>query len=142
MADGVIAVSEVCERTTSNSVVEINGRRGRVRVNLYVFDGLDYSPPANVPGDMRVRLRRIRHALKELPSAVKRRGGDFPATYAAEWRHLIDSINRDTAVDCTLEDGRRATQIMLAAVESRSRGRPVKVVEAPRRITPTGSSMQ
>jgi len=99
-----------------------------VRVDCYRFDGLEYSPAANVPGDMRARLSRIAYALRELPPAVlKRRGGDYIATYGQEWQHFIDSINDDTPVECTLEDGRRATQILLASLESAARGQPVKV---------------
>jgi myo-inositol 2-dehydrogenase/D-chiro-inositol 1-dehydrogenase len=128
MADGMIAVAELCERTSNNNTVEVNGRAGRVRVDCYKFDGLEYSPAANVPGGMRARLSRIAYALRELPPAVlKRRGGDYVATYGQEWQHFIDSINDDTPVECTLEDGRRATQILLASLESAARGQPVKV---------------
>lgn len=128
MTDGMIAVVELCERTSNNNTVEVNGRSGRVRVDCYRFDGLEYSPAANVPGDMRARLSRIAYALRELPPAVlKRRGGDYIATYGQEWQHFIDSINDDTPVECTLEDGRRATQILLASLESAARGQPVKV---------------
>lgn len=128
MSDGMIAVVELCERTSNNNTVEVNGRSGRVRVDCYRFDGLEYSPAANVPGDMRARVSRIAYALRELPPAVlKRRGGDYIATYGQEWRHFIDSINNDTPVECTLEDGRRATQILLASLESAARGQPVKI---------------
>ena len=131
MSDGVIAVSALCERTSNNNTVEVNGRAGRVRVDCYKFDGLEVSPAANVPGDMRLRLSRIAYALRELPPAVlKRRGGDYVATYGQEWQHFIDSINDDTPVECTLDDGRRATQILLASLQSAASGQPVKVAQA------------
>jgi myo-inositol 2-dehydrogenase/D-chiro-inositol 1-dehydrogenase len=131
LTNGMIAVAELCERTSNNNTVEVNGRDGRVRVDCYKFDGLEVSPAANVPGDMRVRLSRIAYALRELPPAVlKRRGGDYVATYGQEWQHFIDSINRDMPVECTLDDGRRATQILLASLDSAARGQPVKVAQA------------
>jgi myo-inositol 2-dehydrogenase/D-chiro-inositol 1-dehydrogenase len=131
LTNGMIAVAELCERTSNNNTVEVNGRDGRVRVDCYKFDGLEISPAANVPGDMRVRLSRIAYALRELPPAVlKRRGGDYVATYGQEWQHFIDSINRDMPVECTLDDGRRATQILLASLDSAVRGQPVKVAQA------------
>ena len=130
MTDGMLAVVELCERTSNNNTVEVNGRDGRVRVDCYKFDGLEISPAANVPCDMRVRLSRIGYALRELPPAVlKRRGGDYVATYGQEWQHFIDSINRDMPVECTLDDGRRATQILLASLDSAARGQPVKVTQ-------------
>lgn len=56
-------------------------------------------------------------------------GGDFIASYRAEWRHFIDCIQRDTKPQCTMEDGRRALQVVLAAIESASSGKPVRIAQ-------------
>jgi len=45
----------------------------------------------------------------------------------AEWQHFVDCICRDTRPECTMEDGRRALQIVLVAKESAALGRPVKI---------------
>jgi predicted dehydrogenase len=83
------------------------------------------------------------HALKELPQTMLkiRQGGDFVASYQAEWQHFIDSIEQDKPLGCTLEDGRRALQVALAVLESASSGQPVKVAQAPRKITPVASDI-
>ena len=129
MANGVLVTSIFSERTTDNGEVEIYGQAGRLQVSCYRFDGLEYFSPSNLPGDVRTRLRKIGHTLKELPQGAlrMRQGGDFIASYRAEWRHFIDCIQQDTPTESTLEDGRRALQVALAAVKSASLGQPVKV---------------
>ncbi len=129
LANGVLATSIFSERTSESNGVEIYGQTGRLRVSCYHFDGLEYVSSSSFPGDVRTRLRQMVHTLKELPHGAlrMRRGGDFLAPYQAEWRHFIDAIQRDALVECTLEDGRRALQVALAAGESVSLGQPVKV---------------
>jgi predicted dehydrogenase len=58
-----------------------------------------------------------------------------------EWRYFIDAIQQDASVECTLEDGRRALQVVLVAVESASLGKAVKVAQAPRRIMPLAAEL-
>jgi myo-inositol 2-dehydrogenase/D-chiro-inositol 1-dehydrogenase len=129
MANGVLVTSMFSERTSDNGEVEIYGQAGRLHVSCYRFDGLEYFSPSNLPGDVRTRLRKIVHTLKELPQGVlrMRQGGDFIASYRAEWRHFIDCIQQGIPPECTLEDGRRALEVALAAVGSASLGQPVKV---------------
>jgi predicted dehydrogenase len=136
MMNGILTSSVFAERTGENNEIEIYGQAGRLRVSGYHFDGLEQFSLAGFPGALRVRLRRMVHTLKELPQGALKmwRGGDFLASYQAEWRHFLDAIQRDAPVECTLEDGRRALQIVLAAVESASRGHPVKVAQAPRQV--------
>jgi predicted dehydrogenase len=52
------------------------------------------------------------------------------------WRHFAHAIRHDAPVECSLEDGRRTLQVLLAIVESTSRGQPVRVAEAARGVTP------
>jgi myo-inositol 2-dehydrogenase / D-chiro-inositol 1-dehydrogenase len=144
MANGVLATSLFSELTSDSNEIEIYGRAGRLRLCCYRFDGLEFFSISSYPGDFRTRMRGMAHTLKELPQgALKmRQGGDYVASYRAEWRHLIDSILRGTPVECTLEDGRRALQVVLAALSSASVGKPVKIAHAPRKITPTASDMR
>ena len=136
MANGVLASSLFSQSTSESNEVEIYGQLGRLLISCSRFDGLEYLSASSLPGDIGTRLRKIAHALKELPQGLVnlRRGGDFVASYRAEWRHFIASIQHDESVECTLEDGRRAIQVVLAAGESASLGRPVKSLRRPERL--------
>ena len=127
LANGALATSLVSQCTSSNNEIEIHGRRGRLRIDCYQFDGLEFSATSSAPGDIRARVQKIAQSFTELPSAAMglRHGGDYVATYRAEWEHFIESIQEDTPVECTLEDGRAATQIMLASGDSAARRQPV-----------------
>lgn len=140
MANGVCVVSVFSERTSESHEVEVYSRAGCLQVSCHRFDGLEYFSPTGFPGDVRSRLRKVAHTLKELPQGLwgMRGGGDFIASYQAEWRHFIDAIRRDTPVECTLEDGRHALQVVLAAAASASLRQPITVDRAPRKVTSIG----
>lgn len=137
LTNGVFVTSIFSERTGESNEVEIYGQAGRVRVSCYHFDGLEYVSSSSSPGDARARLQQIAHTLKELPRGVwgMRQGGDFIASYRAEWRHFIDAIRLGRPVGCTLEDGWRSLEVVMAAIESGTLGRPAKVTGRPRRVT-------
>ncbi|HET9882894.1 MAG TPA: Gfo/Idh/MocA family oxidoreductase, partial [Candidatus Binatia bacterium] len=108
---------------------EIYGQSGRLKVSCYDFDGLECFPTTGFSGDMRNRLRRIASTAKELPRALckMRQGGDFIASYRAEWSHFSDVIRRNIPLECTLEDGVQALRVVLAAARSASTKQPVKL---------------
>ena len=132
LANGVPVVSVFSERTAATNEIEIFGQAGHLCVSGYHFDGLEVISPASTPGDVRTRLRRAANFLGALPSGVfgMRRGGEFLASYEAEWRHFADVIRCDVPVECSVEDGRRALDVTLAAISSASLGRAVKVPPA------------
>jgi predicted dehydrogenase len=138
LTNGVLATAYFSESTTEHNEMQVFGQAGSLHLSLYRFDGLEYAPLFAAPGDIRYRLQRLARSLKQLPRAVHhfRRGGEYYASFVAQWRHFADSIQEATPVECTLEDGRRALQIALAAAESASTGQPVRVEQAPREITP------
>lgn len=138
MANGVLASAVFAEGTSPNNELNLCGQAGRLHISCYRFDGFEFSPSSCYPGDVRLRLRRIAHLLKEAPQTVSilRQGGDWLTSYRTEWQHFIEAIQRDAPVECALEDGRRAVQVALAAAASASLGRPVKVAQAPRTIPP------
>jgi len=138
LTNGVLATAYFSESTTEHNEVQVFGQAGSLHLSLYRFDGLEYAPLFAAPGDIRYRLQRLARSLKQLPRAVRhfRRGGEYYASFMAQWRHFADSIQEAIPVECTLEDGRRALQVALAAAESASTGRPVRVEQAPREITP------
>jgi myo-inositol 2-dehydrogenase/D-chiro-inositol 1-dehydrogenase len=141
LANGVLATAVLSKGTGENNETEIYGQNGHLYISSYRFDGLEFLPSSSFLGSVRTRLHKMAHTVKELPQAASaiRQGGDFVASYPAEWRHFIDAIQQDKPVESTLEDGRRALQVVLAAVESASLGQPVKVAQASRKITPIAS---
>jgi myo-inositol 2-dehydrogenase / D-chiro-inositol 1-dehydrogenase len=142
LTSGVLATATCSERSGENNEVEIYGRRGRLQVSCYRFDGLAYSPSGSIPGNGRARLEALTRTLKELPGSLAqlRYGGDVLASYREEWRHFLGAIYDDGRVDCTLDDGRRALEIVFAAMAAASSGRAVRVSQAPRHVTPVSSN--
>jgi myo-inositol 2-dehydrogenase/D-chiro-inositol 1-dehydrogenase len=141
MTNGVLASSVFSESACDNNEVEIYGQAGRLHLSCHRFDGLYVLPTSSFAGGIRTRLRRVADHVqdwRDLPSIV-RQGGDFVASFEAEWRHFIDSIQQHTPVQCTLEDGRHALHIALAAMESAALGQAVNLVQVPQKITPMGA---
>jgi myo-inositol 2-dehydrogenase/D-chiro-inositol 1-dehydrogenase len=126
---GAQLVSAFCEGTGENHEVEIYGERGWLRVSFYRADGLEQFGAAQYPGSPGTRLRKLKRTALELPRLVRqlRRGGDYVATYAEEWRHFAEAISNDAPVECTLEDGRRALEIALAALAASETGSAVSI---------------
>lgn len=143
-SNGVYLNSVLSEFLPDRSIIEIFGQDCILRVSLHKFDGLEFSPLHSCEGNLRNRLRNISRFFKELPRSIlqARYGGDYNASYRAQWKHFIDCIQQDIPVECTIEDGRRALQVALAAVKSASTRQPVKVAQAPKNIIPVGSNIQ
>jgi len=129
MTNGVLATAVLAFKTGPTNEVEIYGEAGRLYLSCYRFDGLEFHPGPVYPGDIRNRLRRVLGSVKDLPRAVQamRRGGDFAATFYEIWRHFLDCVHENIASECTLEDGKRAVQIALAAIDSSDSGLPSKI---------------
>jgi len=131
LRNGVVISSLFSERTSDNNEIEIHGQNGRLRISLYRFDGLDFYSTSSLEGSIATRLNTLKKTLKELPTgiALMRQGGDYKISYRREWQHFINAIRHDLPVHCSLDDGRAAVQIVLAALESISLGKPVKLVK-------------
>ncbi len=138
LANGVLATATCTERSGENNDVEIYGRRGRLQVSCYRFDGLEYHPQGCIPGNGRARFKGVVRMMKELPGSLARLryGGDVLASYREQWRHFCNAIRHDGPLDSTIYDGRRALEVVFAAMASASDGRPVMVAEAPGQVTP------
>ncbi len=138
LTNGVLATATCSERTGENNELEIYGRGGRLLVSCYRFDGLSYSPLGSIPGNGKSRLEALTRTLKELPGSLAqlRYGGDVLASYREEWRHFLNAIRDDSPLECTVNDGRRALEVVFAAMASTSTGQPVVVAEGPRQVTP------
>lgn len=129
LSNGTLATGVFTLKTSPTNEVEIYGENGRLYLSLYRFDGFEFFSHTTYPGNITDRLKKFMLELLKLPQAIPimRRGGDFAVTFYDLWQHFIDCINRDGAPRCTLEDGKRALQISLAAIESASSRRPVQI---------------
>jgi len=132
LAGGVLATAVLTFRTGPTSEVEIFGECGRLCLSLYRFDGLEFYPTSQYPGDLFGRLRQTAGTLKDLPEVFSalRRGGDFATSFEGLWRHFAACILRDEPSQCTLEDGKRALATALASVRSAGSGQPVSLLSA------------
>jgi len=127
--DGALATAVVAERTSRSNDVDIFGRAASISLALYRFDGYATADAGSVAGEGRARLRAALDTARALPRAVRdaRGGGAWRTTYADEWRHFAAAIRDGAPVEATLDDGRRALAVVLAAIESATTGRTVKV---------------
>lgn len=129
LSSGALATAQMAERTTPLNQIDILGDRARMRVSLYDFDGLDVAPLTRLPGSFAARTQSIVRLLRAVPAGVRGAlsGGDYVQTYAREWRRFADTILRGQPSAATVEDGRAAVKIALAATESAQYGRPIIV---------------
>jgi len=138
MTDGAIVSSVFSERTNNNNEIEIHGRNGRLLISCYSFDGLEFQPILNVPSSISARAKKIINTVSLLPKAVSSifGCGEFMSSYRAEWKHFIHTIRNGAEVQSNLDDGMHAVKVALAATQSSSLGKPVKIDHAPRNISP------
>ena len=138
---GTLGISSVVEETGSRYDVEILGEKGRLDVSCYRFDGYRHTPIGTAPGDIRTRVKEVADTLAELPRALLRPGlsSDYALTFRDEWRHFVDCIRNGRSPECTLTDGRRALEIVIAACCATAQGRFVRMGEIPDCILPARS---
>lgn len=125
---GVLAVACLSERAPHAIEIEISGDRGRLRLDLLRFDGLALYSADDVSGRPATRWKQLQSSLGALPAGAARAlrsGSDYLDSYRSAWSHFLRGILSNTPVHPSLEDGTRATQILLAATESQASGLPV-----------------
>jgi myo-inositol 2-dehydrogenase / D-chiro-inositol 1-dehydrogenase len=128
-ASGALATGVFSLRTGPTSELEIYGELGRLCLSLYRFDGMEFFPHSTYPGDLKTRFRTALASVGSLPQAapILQRGGDFQATFSGLWQHFSDCILNDLPSQCTLQDGKNAMRITLAAIQSAGVGLPVQL---------------
>lgn len=131
LSNDIIATSVFSEHTSDDNELEIYGDKGRLRVSLYRYDGLEFFSTATVPHGILNRLKKAAAGIKQFQKGVHvlRNGGDFKMSYLFEWRHFIDAIQNDRPVLCSLVDGKKALEVVLSSIESASTNRPVRIKE-------------
>ena len=138
MENGVHVSSLFSIRTAETHQLELFGPAGCLRASLLGYGNLELAS-ANAPRSAILRdSRRLGRFVGALPqrTARARQGGDFVLSYREEWRHFIESIRRGSPPECSLQDGRRCLRVALAAIESASTGKPVRVRGAVREVMP------
>lgn len=133
MSNGMVASGFFSEQTSNMNKLEMSGSAGRLSASCYHFDSLTFQPTGQVAGTLGGRARRAVQSILRLPAglAAARQGGEWLASYAAEWRQMIRAIRDDGAPAASLADGRAALQIALAGIASLRSGSFVRVAEAP-----------
>ena len=131
MENGVVISSFFCEQTAAANEIEIIGRKGKLFISGYRFDGLRFEPFNSLPGSFLSRFHETIHTLKHIPEAISsiHRGGEHHASFREEWRQFCQVVRGEAEPKCTLDDGRKAVQVVLAAAESDRVGRPVNILE-------------
>lgn len=131
MTNGVLVSAVLSERANHDVEFEICGKAGRLRVACIRFEGLEYYSTYTMPSSPRARLGRLVHFLRELPRALPRmhRAGDYRVSYREQWRHFHHCIRTGAPVGATLDDGRKALAVTLAAAESTVLRQPMIVSE-------------
>ena len=138
MSNGSVVSSVFCERTSAANQVKVSGDKGSVLVSCYRFAGLQYEPVSTVPGSIADRMKNALRFVRELSGAIStaRKGGIHQLTFVEEWRSFLGAVLNGGSVRASLEDGRRAVEVVLAAMQSAETGRPVRMAEAPGTVTP------
>jgi predicted dehydrogenase len=138
MAGGALVQTTFSERTTPVHTFEVYGRRACLRLSLTRFDGLELLPVDRHDSAVGTRARSLLAAARAMPRALVRlpRGGVFANSYAAQWTRFAAAVRGAAPATPTLDDGRRALEIALAATASAAQGVPVASRDAPRTPVP------
>ena len=105
------------------------GDQGRLFVSCYRFDGLQFCSNSTYPGSIRDRLNKLGQTFIHLKKGAQgiRQGGDFKVSFHLEWKHFAECIRENVQPGCTIDDGTRAVEIALAAIDSADSGRSVRL---------------
>lgn len=129
MVDGTLISSVFTVASGSENQIELYGEKGCLRISLYRSDGLEFLPSGSYDGDVRMRVRRLFDMLRRLAAAapITARGGYMVWSYRRQWEHFVTAVREGMRVDCTVEDGKRAMEIVSAALESARCNKTVRV---------------
>ena len=127
MASGVLVSGVVSQRSAPHNVIEIFGSRGSLRLSCYHADSLEVASIGEATSGVWRRLRPLLAKAAQIPAVLRvaRRGGDFRMSYMHEWERIRDALATGAAMPATVEDGRQAAAVVLAALSSSQERRPV-----------------
>lgn len=127
MANGMLVSSVFASGTSESHELECYGQAGKLHLSCYRSDGLRIftGEKRNHFGIFEEATARAR-ALPRILSGI-RLGGEIFASYDAQWRHFLDCIQSGAPVACSVEDGKRAVELAVAATESLLTGQSVSL---------------
>jgi predicted dehydrogenase len=133
---GAIASTLMATSEEASTRVSIHGSKGRLDIDAHRFDGLSFQPNDRYSGSLRTRLAQAGAAIRSVPQGIRslRLGGDFSHSYEQEWRHFLACVRGEAELESTLHDGREATRLALAAIESAERGERVELAAGDRSV--------
>jgi len=133
MAGGVLVTGAVSQRSVSHNIIEVFGSRGSLSFSCYHGDSLSVSAVGTPGTSLSRRIRPLLAKAAQLPGAFQaaRGGGDFRMSYVREWESVVEAITGGGAPRATLHDGRQATAVLQAALQSAKEGRAVAPVPPP-----------
>ncbi len=138
LENGMLASGTFSETTPHEIEIEVCGTGGRLRAGCLRSDGWEFLPGDAAPGRIDQRLRRGANFIREIPHslAALRTGGDYFESYKNQWLHFAAAVRGSSAPECTLTDGRRSLEVVLAAAQSANLAHPVRIAAAPRTLAP------
>ena len=118
LTNGSVISAAFCAGTADAQELDICGTRGRLRFSCYSAQGPVWHPigAAGLRNQLRLLGRRLRTVPAEIAAWCGR--GDMLESYRAQWSHVGRCIRGEETSRCTLEDGRRALDIVMAALAS------------------------
>ena len=115
LSNGTTGILLVDRASSDCNQLEIIGDGGRLWLDLYRFDGLDFIRPGEVPGATRDIVRCLRSGSALLRSL--RFGGSHSFAFQNLWRSFARNLQDGTPPAASLEDGFLATRWALQAQE-------------------------
>lgn len=99
---------------------EILGRDETLAFSCYAADSLRLESARKPAGGLGRRIRALGHAVRGGPELLRaaRTGGDYVDSYRRHWETFLAAVRGEQEPICTLEDGREALKLVLAARES------------------------
>ena len=132
MANGVLVMGAVSQRSVSQNVVEIYGSRGSLSFSCYHGDSLTLTTVGVTTTGAWRRIRPLLARAAQLPAAYRaaRGGGDVRLSDAHQWQAIVEALTLGGPLPASIHDGRQAAAVLQAAVRSTEEGRPVAPVAA------------
>jgi myo-inositol 2-dehydrogenase / D-chiro-inositol 1-dehydrogenase len=127
MANGILVSSVFASGTSESHELECYGQAGKLHLSCYRTDGLRI-----VTGGKQNLVGLVEEAMVKataLPRILSRirLGGEIFASYDAQWRHFLDCVQSGAPVACSLQDGKRAVELAVAATESLLTGQSISL---------------
>lgn len=118
LTNGSVISATFSAGTADAQELEIYGTHGRLRFSCYSAEGPVWQPVRAF--GLRYRLAQFGRRLRTVPAEIAAWCGrnQMLESYRAQWQHVARCARGEDTSRCTLEDGRRALDMVLAAIAS------------------------